>query len=133
MRRLFVILLVASLTGCAGVTDRITGFIPSFSDPNQSAKIIDVRQSVEQLDCDKDQLPQAVRIRENIRWFILYSESRGKRDRDVIAIVTPMLDTVNDMIKRAEDHQGSKGYCEIKKKIMQSQSERAAATVLGRF
>ncbi len=127
--RLISLCFVVLLTGCS----TIQGWIPSFWDDNQSRAIIDLRLSIEQLDCTKDQLPQAEKIRADIRWFVLYSESKGRRQQDVIRVVEPMQETVDDMIKRAQDKQGSKAYCEIKKKIMASQAERASAAVLGRF
>ena len=127
--RFISLLFAVMLTGCS----TIQGWIPSFSDANQSRSIIDLRLSIEQLDCTGDQLAQAERIRANIRWFLLYSESKGRRQQDVIRVVEPLEETVNDMIKRSRDHQGSKGYCEIKKKIMAAQAERASAAVLGRF
>ena len=52
--RLLALVLAVALTGCASVKD----MIPSFQDPNQSAKIIDVRQSVAQLDCKQPHAPQ---------------------------------------------------------------------------
>ncbi len=118
-----------ALTGCS----TIKSWIPSFSDPNQSAKIVDVRLSVDRLDCSKDQLPQIIKIRDELRWFELYSDSKGWRQQDVLKLINPMQATVEDMYKRSLTQQGTVGYCEIKKKIMQQQAERAATVVLGRF
>lgn len=118
-----------SLTGCATVKE----WIPSFWDDNQSAKIVDVRASVDRLDCSQDQLPQVARIRDDLRWFELYSESKGWRQSDVLRVIAPMKETVEDMYKRAQGTQGSKTYCELKKKVMQQQAARAAEAVLGRF
>jgi hypothetical protein len=130
MRRYLIIpLLALTLSGCATVKN----WIPSFWDDNQSAKIIDVRLSVNKLDCSQEQLPQVTKIREDLLWFQFYSESKGWRQADVLRVVKPMQETVDDMYKRAKDQQGSKIYCELKKKVMQSQAERAARTVLGRF
>ena len=111
----------------------VKGWIPSFWDDNQSNKIVDVRMSVEKLDCTQDQLPQVTKIRDDLKWFELYSQSKGWRQADVLRVIKPMQETVDDMYKRAKDQQGSKMYCELKKKVMQSQSERAAQAVLGRF
>ena len=128
--RLFAVALISlSLSGCATVKD----WIPSFWDDNQSAKIVDVRHKVENLDCAKDQLPQVTAIRSDLQWFQLYSESKGWRQADVLRVIKPMQETVEDMYKRAQGEQGSKVYCELKKKVMQQQSKRAAEAVLGRF
>jgi len=129
MKLAAVILISISLTGCATVK----GWVPSFWDDNQSTKIVDVRQKVENLDCAKDQLPQITAIRADLQWFQLYSESKGWRQADVLRVIQPMQETVEDMYKRAQGTQGSKVYCDLKKKVMQQQSKRAAEAVLGRF
>jgi outer membrane murein-binding lipoprotein Lpp len=128
--KIFVILaLTVSLSGCAS----IKSVIPSFWDDNQSAKIVDVRQSVEQLDCTQDQLAQVGKIRNDLQWFELYSQSKGWQQADVLRIISPIQETVEDMYKRAQTQQGSKVYCELKKRVMQDQAKRAAEAVLGRF
>jgi hypothetical protein len=128
--KIFITLALAiSLSGCAS----IKSVIPSFWDDNQSAKIVDVRQSVEQLDCTQDQLIQVSKIRNDLQWFELYSQSKGWRQADVLRIISPIQETVEDMYKRAQGQQGSKVYCELKKRVMQDQAKRAAEAVLGRF
>jgi uncharacterized protein YceK len=127
--RAFVLALAISLTGCATVKS----WIPSFSDPNQSARIIDVRQSVAQLDCKQAHAPQVKIIKDNLEWFQLYSESKGWRQQDVLKLVKPMQETVDDFYKRSTEKQGSETYCEIKKKLMATQADKAASAVLGRF
>ncbi len=117
------------LSGCAN----IIGMIPSFSDANQSRAIIDVRASVDAVDCTRPQLAQANQIAGQLRWFELYSESRGRRDQDVIRVIKPIQETVADWQKRDADGQASQGYCKLKKQILQSQTARAASVVLGRF
>ncbi len=107
--------------------------VPSFWDDNQSAKIVDVRYSVEILDCSKPHLPQAEKIEMDILWFQLYGESKGWRQQDVLKLVKPLQDTVTDFVKRSKAGEGTEGYCNIKKKIMQTQAKRAAEAVLGRF
>jgi hypothetical protein len=133
MKKSIAIAVVAlSLSGCSTMST-VKGWIPSFWDDNQSAKIVDVRMSVEKLDCTQDQLSQVSKIRDDLKWFELYSQSKGWRQADVLRVIKPMQETVDDMYKRAKEQQGSKMYCELKKKVMQSQSERAAKAVLGRF
>lgn len=127
--KLTLCLVVLVLSGCA----QIKGMIPSFSDPNQSSRIIDVRQNVEQLDCSQPHLPQVLTIQKNLQWFKLYSDSKGWRQADVLRVIEPMEQTVNDFVKRSETQQGSKFYCETKKKIMQEQASTAARAILGRF
>jgi hypothetical protein len=128
--RYLAVALVLCLSGCASIKE----MIPSFQDPNQSAKIIDVRQSVAQLDCKQPHAPQVKQIKDNLEWFELYSNSKGDRQKDVLRLVKPMQETVDDFYKRStSEKQGSDTYCEIKKKLMTTQAERAASAVLGRF
>ncbi len=130
MKRLITLLFVTlALTGCAS----ITSLIPSFWDPNQSARITDVRLRVDQINCELSQLPQALQIQSDLRWFELYSESKGSRQQDVIRIIQPMQESVTDWVKRSTDGQGSKTYCEIKKKLLQTQAKSAAQAIQGRF
>jgi len=127
--RALVLALAITLTGCSTVKS----WVPSFSDTNQSARIIDVRQSVAQLDCKQTHAPQVKKIKDNLEWFQLYSESKGWRQNDVLKLVKPMQETVDDFYKRSNEKQGSETYCEIKKKLMSTQADKAASTILGRF
>jgi hypothetical protein len=130
MKRLITLLVLSlTLSGCS----TITGLIPSFWDDNQSARIVDVRQKIDTVNCSQNQLAQAQAIQQDLRWFELYSESKGSRQRDVLRLIAPMQETTTDWVKRAQDNQASVGYCEIKKKIMQTQAKTAAKAVLGRF
>lgn len=130
MKTIVTVCLAVILSGCASIKE----MIPSFSDPNQSAKIIDVRQSVAQLDCKQSHAPQVKRIKDDLQWFHMYSESKGWRQNDVLRLIKPMEDTVEDFYKRSTgEKQGSEAYCEIKKKLMATQAEKAASAVLGRF
>ena len=131
MKKLLVIFAFTLLSGCAG----LTGLIPSFWDDNQSAKIISVRLDIERVDCKREQLPQVMKIRDDLAWFKLYSESKGGRQADVIALTTPMIATVEDWHKRVttEGHKDNPIYCDLKKRVLQEQSQRAAKAILGRF
>ena len=117
------------LTGCAGVQT----WIPSFWDANQSSRITDVQLAVDRLDCAGDQLTQVTRIRDDLRWFELYSSSKGTVQQDVIRLIQPMQQTVEDMHKRNTEGRGSQTYCELKKRIMQTQARRAAEGIQGRW
>jgi len=128
MRKLTVIL-VLLLSGCASVQS----WVPSFWDDNQSARIVDVRLRVDRLDCSQPQLAQISVIRDDLRWFELYSHSKGQLQKDVLRLIAPMQATVEDMYTRNTGGTASKTYCELKKQIMTQQAERAAAAVLGRW
>ncbi len=130
MNRLLLILALVTLTGCSTVQR----WIPSFWDDNQSARIVDVRLSVDRINCDQPQLAQAQRIRDDLRWFELYSKSKSAvRQQDVLRLIEPIQATTEDWYKRSLSAQGSKGYCEIKKRILITQTDRAARAILGRF
>lgn len=118
-----------TLTGCAS----IAGLVPSFWDDNQSAKIIDVRQKISQIDCTKPQLPQAEAVIKEIQWFKLYSESKGFRQNDVVRIISPLEETAKEWVDRSSKAEGSKTYCDLKKRMLDQQSKRAAEAILGRF
>ena len=128
MRKLTVIL-VLLLSGCASVQS----WVPSFWDDNQSARIVDVRLAVDRLDCSQPQLAQISVIRDDLRWFELYSHSKGQLQKDVLRLIAPMQATVEDMYTRNTGGTASKTYCELKKQIMTQQAERAASAVLGRW
>lgn len=129
MKKLIVALSIVSLTGCSTVV----GWIPSFWDDNQSAKITDIRQQVENIDCKNPQAAQAQGILKDIQWFELYSASKGARQKDVLNIVAPMKETVSDWAKRSAEKEGSEAYCNLKKRTLQLQAGRAATAILGRY
>jgi hypothetical protein len=132
MKRLVLIGMVALLQGCATFSFQdIKDQIPSFWDDNQSKSVIDIRQSVEKLNCKEPHAPQVKVIKDNIQWFILYSDSKGTKD--VLTLVKPMESTIDDFYKRSLEKQGTEIYCDIKKKILITQSSAVAKTVIGRF
>jgi hypothetical protein len=129
MKLITLIIAAVLVSGCATVER----WIPSFWDDNQSARITDIRLSIQNLDCKKDQLSQITEIRNHIEWFRLYSTSKGRLQKDVLKLTHPMYETVEDMYKRNTEGRASATYCELKKKIMAQQAERAAAGILGRW
>jgi hypothetical protein len=127
MKRWLAVVALVALTGCASIKD----MVPSFWDDNQAAAIINVRQSVVQLNCKQEHLPQAEKIFNQIQWFELYSESRGHRDME--RLTKPMHDTAKEFLDRSKTKQGSEVYCELKKKFLIQQSQTAASAIMGRF
>lgn len=130
MKKTIILTLFLLLSGCATVK----GWVPSFWDDNQSRAIIDVRQQVEQLDCKaNNRLEQVLSIHNQLRWFELYSESKGWQQADVLRLTAPMRQSVSDFVKRSQEGQGTVTYCEIKRGLLAKQAETAAKAVLGRF
>jgi hypothetical protein len=129
MKTYIALTMMLTLTACSSIYK----YIPSFWDDNQSARIIDARQRIHNIDCGKPQLPQAEAIVLDLQWFRLYSDSKGASQQDVIKLVEPMEQTAQDWLKRSRESEGTRTYCEIKKKILTGQIDRAAGSVLGRW
>lgn len=117
------------LTACVSIPIAI----PSFWDDNQSAAIVSVRQAIENINCAEPHAPQAQAVQQKLRWFELYSDSKGSRQQDVLRLIKPMKDTIDDFAQRSAEKQGSKTYCELKKSAMVNQASTVARAVLGRF
>ena len=126
MKIIASVILTVLLSGCASVQS----WIPSFWDDNQSAYIITARLSVERINCLEPQLTQVQVLAEDLRRFELYSEAKGSLQRDVLRVIEPMQTTVKEWQTRKE---GSRAYCEIKKKLLTQQAERASKVILGRW
>jgi hypothetical protein len=131
MKKIAVVLLAVSISGCAALGE----WLPSFWDDNQSAKIIDIRQQVQNIVCDtaEDQQRGSAGLASSIQWFKLYSESKGMLQKDVLRLVEPMDQTVGEWKKRADTGEASAGYCKIKKSVLKVQADKAATAVLGRY
>ena len=128
---LLIVLTSITLTGCAALEQ----WLPSFWDDNQSAKIIDIRLRAHNIQCDTVEIQKthADGLVKDIQWFLLYSESKGALQKDVIRLVEPMQQTVGDWAKRTATGEASRGYCEIKKKVIIVQADKAANSVLWRY
>jgi hypothetical protein len=129
MKLIATIIVTVLLTGCSSLISKI----PSFWDDNQSARIIDVRLRAEAVNCSEPQLPQIRLLAQDLRWFELYSQSKGSRQTDVLKLIQPLQATVKEWEDRSSKQEGSKFYCETKKKIVTEQAKRAAEATLGRF
>lgn len=124
--RALIVVAVMLLSGCSTVME----WVPSFWDANQSAKIVDIRLDVESIDCSREQMPQLAKLRTDLQWFRVYSQTKGSTQGDVIRVVEPMRTIVDEWAERGE---ASKGYCTIKRKLLLEQSARAAEVVQGRW
>ena len=126
MKIIASVILTVLLSGCT----TLQSWVPSFWDDNQSAYIITARLSVERINCLEPQLTQVQVLAEDLRRFELYSEAKGSLQRDVLRVIEPMQSTVKEWQARKE---GSRVYCEIKKKLLTQQAERASKVILGRW
>lgn len=132
MNKLIILIVSLLFLQSCSTIDSVQQQLPSFWDDNQSKKIIDIRQSVVNLDCTQPHLPQITQIKHEIEWFELYSTSK-KRQYDVLRLILPLKESVQDFYNRSSEQQGSKFYCESKKSILDVQSKTAADAVLRRF
>jgi hypothetical protein len=126
MKFISVILVSVLISGCATVQS----WIPSFWDDNQSAYITEARLTVERVNCALPQVAQVLQLHEDLRRFELYSQAKGSLQQDVLRVIEPMQVTVKEWRDRGE---GSRVYCEIKKKLLLQQGERASKVILGRW
>jgi hypothetical protein len=126
MKIIASVILTVLLSGCT----TLQSWVPSFWDDNQSAYIITARLSAERINCLEPQLTQVQVLAEDLRRFELYSEAKGSLQRDVLRVIEPMQSTVKEWQTRKE---GSRAYCEIKKKLLLQQAERASKVILGRW
>lgn len=129
MKKIAIMLSALALSGCASMAQ----YIPSFWDDNQSYAIVSLRLYAEKIDCTRPQLVQVQVLRDQVRYFQLYSESKGSRQQDVLKVVDPLSKTIVDWETRAMKEEPSKAYCELKKKVITAQGKLAAEAVLGRY
>jgi len=126
MKTLAIIIMALTVSGCATVQN----WLPSFWDDNQSRIIVDARLLIEQIDCGQPQTAQVLRVDQELRRFQLYSQAKGHLQKDVLRVIEPMKTSTEEWVKRGE---GSKTYCEIKKKLLTQQADRASSVILGRW
>jgi hypothetical protein len=127
MKHLVALLLVVTLTGCAGLIEKF----PSRWDANQAKVVTDIQQGAKRFDCKGDQLAQLTALDRDVEWFDIYAKT--KPTRDVAKLTKTMADTVSEFKDRASKGPVSPLYCELKKKIIIQQSEIIAGAVQGRF
>ena len=127
MNKIFLILVLSSLTGCSTIKD----WIPVSWDANQSQSITTIQQTTRNFDCKGDIALQSKQLANQIQWFTIYAES--KPTRDVIGPIGHMNDTVKELVDRSSKGPVSPLYCDIKKKLMIQQADMIAHTVQGRF
>lgn len=126
MKYIITLLMALSISGCA----TITNLIPSFWDDNQAKVAVDIKYGIGNINCKSDHLLIAL-ILEDVNWFISYSESKGTND--VIKIITPLKSTLVSLDEKVKNNTVTPTYCELKKKILITQSDKFAKVVLGRY
>ena len=127
MKKLLVVVVFLSLTGCASIME----MIPSGWDTNQAKVITDIQLEVRHFDCAKDLAPQVNKLAQDVEWFDIYAKT--KPTRDIAKLTGTITDTVKELQDRVAKGSVSPMYCDLKLKIIQQQADILAGSVQGRF
>jgi PBP1b-binding outer membrane lipoprotein LpoB len=127
MKKILVVLAFLSLTGCASIME----YIPSSWDANQAKMITDIQLEVRHFDCKTDLKPQVDQLARDVEWFDIYAKT--KPTRDIAKLTGTITDTVKELQDRVNKGPVSPLYCDLKKKIIQQQTDIIARSVQGRF
>ena len=127
MKRLIVVCAFFALTGCASIME----MIPSGWDVNQAKVITDIQLQVRHFDCKADLAPQINKLAQDVEWFDIYAKT--KPTRDIAKLTGTMTNTVKELQERVSKGSVSPLYCDLKKKIIQQQTDIIAKSVQGRF
>jgi len=127
MKKLLIVCAFFALTGCASIME----MIPSGWDVNQAKVITDIQLQVRHFDCKADLAPQVNKLAQDVEWFDIYAKT--KPTRDIAKLTGTITDTVKELQDRVTKGPVSPLYCDLKKKIIQQQSDILAKSVQGRF
>ncbi len=119
MKKLIALLFVVSLTGCS----TILNLLPSKWDPNEVAAVTDLRFDVRKVNCDTPEsaLPTLQKLVDKKDWTWMYSESR--KNTDVLQLIRPFNETLDDLYTRAKSGKMSKAFCNGKVVILTTQAD----------
>jgi PBP1b-binding outer membrane lipoprotein LpoB len=127
MKKILVVCAFFALSGCASIMD----MIPSRWDVNQSKMITDIQLEVRHFDCKADLKPQVDQLARDVEWFDIYANT--KSTRDIAKLTGTITDTVKELQERVNKGPVSPLYCDLKKEIIQQQTDIIAKSVQGRF
>ena len=127
MKRLIAVVAFLSLTGCSTIMEKI----PSRWDTNQAKVITDIQLEVRHFDCKAELAPQVNKLAQDVEWFDIYANT--KPTRDIAKLTGTLTDTVKELQDRVAKGPVSPLYCDLKKKIIQQQTDILAGSVQGRF
>lgn len=122
MKKLITIVITATaLSGCAGIMD----LLPSHWDPNESAAITDARYSAAKADCANPKIADdLIKVQGRLDWLVLYTES--KKSKDINKMLTPVKETLDPLVQRAQQGGMSPAYCQLKMKIIRAELDAVA-------
>lgn len=128
MKTLITLLLAVSLTGCAAISN----LLPSKWDPNEVAAVTDLRFDIRKVNCESPEaaLPTLQKLVDKKDWLWMYSESR--KNKDVLTLIRPFNETLDDLHTRAKNGKMSKAFCNGKLVILTTQSDAISRALQSR-
>jgi hypothetical protein len=123
MKKLIAMVLMAvTLSGCTVIAGLST-LLPSKWDPNEVASVTDLRFYVRKVNCDSPEaaLPTLQTLVDKKDWTWMYSESR--KNKDVLELIRPFNETLDDLYTRAKSGKMSKAFCNGKVVILTTQAD----------
>lgn len=124
MKRItLIIALTLGLSGCA--------ILPSFWDDNEASAINNIVSDVNLIDCAKKEYTYLYKAQYDTDWLISYSTIKGSKD--VVSMVGKIKQTMDPFVDKAKSGEMSTSYCNLKKQILQKDTQRTAKAMLGRF
>ena len=116
-----IVILSTSLAGCAGIMD----LFPSRWDPNESAAITDARYSAAKADCANPKIAEdLLKVQGRLDWLVLYTQSKGSKD--INKMLTPVKETLDPLVQRAQQGGMSPAYCQLKMRIIRAELDAVA-------
>jgi hypothetical protein len=128
MKTIITLMLVSLLAGCA----TISNLFPSKWDPNEVAAVTDLRFDIRKVNCESPEiaLPTLQKLVDRKDWLWMYSESR--KNEDVLKLIRPFNETLNDLHTRAKNGKMSKAFCNGKLVILTTQSDAISRALQSR-
>jgi hypothetical protein len=128
MRYILAVVFAVLLTGCASISN----LLPSKWDPNEVAAVTDLRFEVRKVNCDSPEaaLPTLQKLVDKKDWLWMYSESR--KNKDVLQLIRPFNETLDDIHNRAKNGKMSKAFCNGKLVILTTQSDAISRALQSR-
>lgn len=119
---LAALLISVSISGCTVIAG-LAAFMPSKWDPNEVASVTDLRFHVRKVNCDTPEtaLPTLQTLVDKKDWTWMYSESR--KNKDVLELIRPFNETLDDLYTRAKSGKMSKAFCNGKVVILTTQAD----------
>lgn len=126
MKNIFLLSLIIFISSCS-----FTNI--SFWDDNQAYKSVDINVGANKLNCNvmQDLSFHVSSLEYNVFWLEQYSIN--KKTKDIIEMIKPIKETLNDFRKRIDSKELSVGYCRLKQKILIEQTNELSRAIMVRY